>query len=196
MLCLLFETAGEVNVVLTRRSAQLRSHGGEVSFPGGRLWPGEAPVQAALREANEEIGVVVADVEVIGQLTPLRTQRSPALVHCFVGEFPGPGPHGPAFVPNPDEVDKVFSVPLARLAADEVYHEELWPARQGGGGPPYRAVPFFLLDEDTVWGATGRLLAELLEAVLGRRAMVAALDDAGGAPKDARGLGEGTLGTS
>ncbi|HUC14381.1 MAG TPA: CoA pyrophosphatase, partial [Acidimicrobiales bacterium] len=79
VLCLLFERAGEANVVLTRRPAHLRSHAGEVCFPGGRLRRGEVPLDAALREANEEIGVAVADVEVIGQLTPLTTYRSPAL---------------------------------------------------------------------------------------------------------------------
>jgi 8-oxo-dGTP pyrophosphatase MutT (NUDIX family) len=168
VLCLLFESAGEANVVLTRRPAHLRSHAGEVCFPGGRLRRGELPVQAALRESNEEIGVVAADIEVIGQLTPLTTSRSPALVHCFVGKFPGPAAEGPAFVPDPNEVDKVFSVPLARLAASGVYHEELWPSRQADGGA-FRAVPFFLLDEETVWGATGRLLAELLGLVLGQR---------------------------
>ncbi len=92
VLCLLFESAGEANVVLTRRPVHLRSHAGEVCFPGGRLRRGEIPVEAALREANEEIGAVVADIEVIGQLTPLTTSRSPALVHCFVGKLSAPDP--------------------------------------------------------------------------------------------------------
>jgi 8-oxo-dGTP pyrophosphatase MutT (NUDIX family) len=169
VLCLLFEDAGEANVILTRRPAHLRSHAGEVCFPGGRLRRGELPVEAALREANEEIGVVVADIDVMGQLTPLTTVRSPALVDCFVGRFPGPTAHGP-LVADPNEVDKVFWVPLAQLATGGVYHEELWPSRYGGPKAPFRAVPFFLLEEDTVWGATGRLLAELLEVVLSRRA--------------------------
>jgi len=90
VLCLLFDRAGEANVVLTRRPAHLRSHAGEVCFPGGRLRRGELPLEAALREANEEIGVAVNDIEVIGQLTPLTTTRSPALVDCFVGTLSGP----------------------------------------------------------------------------------------------------------
>ena len=170
VVCLLFEAAGEANVVLTRRSAHLRSHGGEVSFPGGRLQRGELPLQAALREAEEEVGVDPTTIEVIGQLTPLTTVRSPALVHCFVACLPA-GPAGGEWSlrSDPLEVEKVFWVPLARLAAGGVYHEELWPIPGPLGWPSYRAVPFFRLAEDVVWGATGRLLTELLGTVLGER---------------------------
>jgi 8-oxo-dGTP pyrophosphatase MutT (NUDIX family) len=196
VLCLLFDRAGEANVVLTRRPAHLRSHAGEVCFPGGRLRRGELPVAAALREANEEIGVAVDDIEVIGQLTPLTTTRSTAVVDCFVAKLPTPAPGGPAFVPDPNEVDKVFWVPLAQLAATGAYHEELWPSRLADDGTPFRAVPFFRLDEDTVWGATGRLLAELLEAVLGRRGRSGAPEDAGGALERQSGPQDGTLGGS
>lgn len=198
VLCLLFDRAGEANVVLTRRPAHLRSHAGEVCFPGGRLRRGELPVEAALREANEEIGVAVDDIEVIGQLTPLTTTRSPALVDCFVATLSGPvtEPPGPVFVPDPNEVDKVFWVPLAQLAATGAYHEELWPSRQADDATTFRAVPFFRLDEDTVWGATGRLLAELLGAVLGRRGQSGAPEDAGGALTRQSGSQDGTLGES
>jgi 8-oxo-dGTP pyrophosphatase MutT (NUDIX family) len=183
VLCLLFELEGEANVVLTRRSAHLRAHSGEVSFPGGRLQPGERPIEAALREANEEIGIESGDVLVIGELTPLTTVRSPALVHCFVGHLRGPLTERLVFASNPSEVEKVFWVPLARLAGDGVYHEELWPALEGPEltqnrpssyrPTPYRPIPFYRLDEDIVWGATGRLLTELLGAVLARRSGVA-----------------------
>jgi hypothetical protein len=156
-----------------------------VSFPGGRLSPGELPLQAALREVHEEIGVASAQVEVIGELSPLTTRRSPALVYCFVGTFPGPGPGGGALRTDPEEVDSVFWAPLARLVAEGVFHEELWPAAVGDLDtcarvePVYAAVPFFTLGDDVVWGATGRLLAELLSEVMSQR-------DAGGST-------EGTL---
>jgi 8-oxo-dGTP pyrophosphatase MutT (NUDIX family) len=183
VLCLLFDEGGEASVVLTRRSEHLRSHGGEVSFPGGRLRPGELPLQAALREANEEVGLEPASVEVLGELTPLTTRLSPALVYCFVSRFEGPGAGGQALYADGSEVDKIFWVPLARLAENGVYHEEFWPAEDddaGAGGPAFRSVPFFQLEEDVVWGATGRLLTELLDAVLVH-------GDAGGSAK-------GTLG--
>jgi 8-oxo-dGTP pyrophosphatase MutT (NUDIX family) len=167
VLCLLFEKGGEANVVLTRRAAHLRSHSGEVSFPGGRLQPDEPPLHAALREANEEIGVDVGSVEVIGELTPLTTVRSPVLVRCFVGRWNVPDDI--AFAADPAEVEKVFSVPLADLARQGVYHEELWPSLEDQAHTTYRAVAFFHLEDDIVWGATGRLLTELVGAVLGRR---------------------------
>ena len=166
VLCLLFESAGETNVVLTRRARHLRDHAGEVSFPGGRLVPGEDPLLAALREAEEEVGVPAAAVSVLSELTPLTTRRSPALVRCFVGRFDGPSALAGGFSPN-DEVEKAFWVPLSLLAGPDVYHEELWPVPEASKdeGPAFQAVPFFELEDDVVWGATGRLLVELLSAV-------------------------------
>jgi 8-oxo-dGTP pyrophosphatase MutT (NUDIX family) len=173
VLCLLFDHDGEANVVLTRRADHLPSHGGEVSFPGGRMRPGEPPLQAALREANEEVGLQTGSVDVIGALTPLTTRRSPALVHCFVGRFEGPNAGGQVLRADSSEVDRIFWVALARLAENGVYHEEIWPVGPEvppPGGPAgalaLRSVPFFELEDDVVWGATGRLLTELLETVL------------------------------
>jgi 8-oxo-dGTP pyrophosphatase MutT (NUDIX family) len=173
---MLFDRAGEANVVLTRRSQHLSVHRGEVSFPGGRLLVGEPPLDAALREANEEVGVTPGSVRVMGELTPLTTLRSQAVVYCFVGHIPEPGLAGATLVANLAEVEKVFWVPLARLAEDGVHHEELWPAGEAEAGTAYRAVPFFELGDDTVWGATGRLLSELLGAVLQARARAQARD--------------------
>jgi len=152
-------------VVLTRRSRHLREHGGQVAFPGGRLLPGEGPLEGALREAREEVGLDPASVEVIGQLTTLTTLRRASFVHCFVARATSPGRSGLHLAANRDEVERVFWVPLATLAADGVYHEELWPDGTGGWQP----VPFFHVAGEVVWGATGRLLTELLEVALGTR---------------------------
>ena len=142
VLCLLFEKGGEANVALTWRLAHFRPHAGEVSFPGGRLQTGELSLRAALREAKEEIGVEPAAVAVIGELTPLTTVRSPALVHCFVARLTArPARDEWRFVPDARELEKVFWLPLARPAARDVYHEELWPAPGPVGGPlPGRSV--------------------------------------------------------
>ena len=142
---------GPLPAVRTRRRGERRPHQapGALALPrrggvlsGRAVASGEVPVEAALREANEEIGAVVADIEVIGQLTPLTTSRSPALVHCFVGKLSEPAPEAPAFVPDPNEVDKVFWVPLAQLAMGGAYHEELWPSRQADEGTPFRGPIF------------------------------------------------------
>lgn len=157
VLAAIFDRDGQAEVVLTRRSARLRSHTGEVSFPGGRIEVGEGPLHAALREANEEVGLDPASVEVIGELTSLRTVLNPAPIHPFVGVLPGP----PVLVPNPAEVDRAFTVALAELTDPEVYRSERWPFPNGAT----RTIHFFELDGDTVWGATARMLTELLGIV-------------------------------
>jgi 8-oxo-dGTP pyrophosphatase MutT (NUDIX family) len=168
VLCLLFEEGGEANVVLTRRTAHLRSHAGEVCFPGGRLGPGEAPLAAALRETREELGLEPSQVEVIGALSALSTRQSRSLVHCYVGAFPGP--HLVPLRPHAPEVARVFWVRLSSLATEGAFHEELWPdegpTARGAPVPTYRAIPFFNVGGEVVWGATGRLLFELLCLVL------------------------------
>jgi 8-oxo-dGTP pyrophosphatase MutT (NUDIX family) len=158
VLCALFEEDGEARVILTRRSSRLRSHTGEVSFPGGRLDPDEMPVAAALREASEEVGLDPAAVEILGQLSPLSTFSSQATITPFVGVLA----ERPVLHPNPAEVERAFDVSLAELVSDGVYHQELW----GLAGVGWREIGFFELVGDTVWGATARILRELLELVL------------------------------
>jgi 8-oxo-dGTP pyrophosphatase MutT (NUDIX family) len=163
VLCALFEVDGEAHVVLTRRSAHLRSHTGQVSFPGGRLEEGEAPVAAALREAAEEVGLDPAEVEILGQLSPLTTFSSGAGITPFVGALPG----RPVLRPNPAEVERAFDVSLAELVADGVYHVEQWEL----AGIGWHQMILFDLPGDTVWGATARMLAELLEMIFETRGL-------------------------
>jgi len=165
----LFEEHEETRVVLTRRSSRLRRHRGEVSFPGGRQDPGETPLQAALREAREEVGIDPDLVEVVGRLSPLSTLSSGSSITPVVGVLPC----RVAMSPNPAEVEKVFDVALAELLAEGVFREEIWSWRRGSddgamvevsGGFP---VWFFELPEDTIWGATARMLVELICLALG-----------------------------
>jgi 8-oxo-dGTP pyrophosphatase MutT (NUDIX family) len=155
VLCALFEEDGDTWVVLTRRSTRLRTHTGEVAFPGGRLDAGETPVAAALREAEEEVGINPAAVEVIGELSPLATMSSRSAITPFVGVLP----RRPHLRPNPAEVDRAFAVPLSGLMAPGVYHEERWGFASGGD----RAIHFFDVPGDTVWGATAKMLRNLLD---------------------------------
>jgi 8-oxo-dGTP pyrophosphatase MutT (NUDIX family) len=158
VLCALFDDEGEAHVILTRRSSNLRLHTGEVSFPGGRLDHGETAVDAALREAHEEVGIDPATIEILGSLTPLVTVTGRALISPFVGALPAP----PLLLPNPAEVERAFEVSLAELVSEGVYREELWniPGEDG------RSISFFELWGDTVWGATAWMLRDLLETVL------------------------------
>jgi 8-oxo-dGTP pyrophosphatase MutT (NUDIX family) len=154
VLCLLTLVDGEVHVLLTRRAAGLRSHRGEVSFPGGRIDAGESPLQAALREAHEEVGIVPSWVEVLGELTPLTTRSSLMSVHAYVGWLETL----PELKLNPDEVERAFTVSLRELCQNDVHRQEIWPFPDGQERP----VHFYELVGDTVWGATARVLEELL----------------------------------
>ena len=146
-------------VLLTRRAPHLRSHTHQVAFPGGRLDHGEEPLTAALREASEEVGLDPTIVDIIGELSSLETISSGASIVPFVGVLPG----RPEVHPNPAEVEAVFDVALSDLVSPDVYREEIWPFPGVGD----RTVYLYELDGDTVWGATARMLTELLDVVLG-----------------------------
>lgn len=155
----LYDADGLAHVVLTRRTLLLRAHAGEVSFPGGRVEPGEALVDAATRETREEIGLDPAVVEIIGELDHLPTVSSRSVIVPFVGVLPT----RPDTRPNPDEVETVLHVALAELADPAVYREEIWTFPDGGD----RSIYFFELNGDTVWGATASMLRQLVGIVTG-----------------------------
>ncbi|MHB8671177.1 MAG: NUDIX hydrolase [Acidimicrobiales bacterium] len=154
MLVPLYEAGGQARVVLTRRTTTLPSHQGEVSFPGGKVHEGEGLVEAALREAREEIGLDSATVEILGELDHLATVAGKFHIAPFVGLL-GPDPR---FTANPGEVDAILDVALVDLLGEDVFREERWDI------PPDkdRPVHFFEVGEDTIWGATARILFQLL----------------------------------
>jgi 8-oxo-dGTP pyrophosphatase MutT (NUDIX family) len=165
VLAVLFEEEGEARLVLTRRSSSLRSHRGEVSFPGGRLDPGEQPAAAALREAHEEVALDPAAVTTVGWIHPVLTMVSGSLIMPVVASVPA-RPHLEA---SPDEVERVFDVALRDLADPEIFHEERWsiPGRVIPGSPDNSfAVWFFEIEGEMIWGATARMIHELLSLVL------------------------------
>lgn len=158
VLVALFEAGDGPHVLLTRRSWGLRTHRGEVAFPGGRVEAGETAAEAALREAWEEVGLAPGAVEVLGELDHLTTVTRRAYIVPVVGLLDGT----PDLEANPEEVDEVLLVPVAELLLAEVYREERW-------GPPAmnRPIYFFELVGDTVWGATAAMLRQLLARLLG-----------------------------
>ena len=158
VLAALYDDAdGLATVVLTRRSANLRAHRGEVSFPGGGAEPGDQDLVAtATREAFEEVGLDPATVEIIGEIDHLQTVTSRSYIVPFVGALAG----RPELAPSPDEVAAILHVSLAELLDPAIYHQEQW------GLPPLEhPISFFELDGDTVWGATAAMLRNLLELV-------------------------------
>jgi mutator protein MutT len=143
-------------VLLTRRSRHMRNHKGEISFPGGRMDPGETPAETALREAHEEVGLDPALVTLFAELDHLSTVVSRSHIVPLVGRLPGIIPLGPA---SP-EVERVFWLPLAELVRPDTYHSERW-----GRSPTDRLLHFFELEDETVWGATAFMLVDLLTRI-------------------------------
>ena len=158
VLVALYDGERGAEVVLTRRAQHMRNHKGEVSFPGGHLDPGETPAQAALREALEEVCLDPSDVDLVGELDHLVTVVSRSHIVPVVGRLRA----RPELRAGTTEVDRIMYVPLAELLRSDTYVEEEW-----GTGALERPIYFFHLDDETIWGATGRMLVQLLAIATG-----------------------------
>ncbi len=146
------------HVVLTRRAGHLRQHAGEVSFPGGRQEPGEDLWHTALREAAEEVALDPTGIVRLGELDHLRTVTSESFIVPWVAELP----RWPELRPDPGEVDAILHVPLSELLHPDAYREERWTMLG-----QERAMWFYEIPGDTIWGATAAMLRNLLTIVTG-----------------------------
>jgi len=149
----------ELHVILTRRSAMMKHHTHEVSFPGGNQEPEDQDLWAtAIREAHEEIGLNPELPRFVGTLDSFVTVGSNSLVTPFVGILDTV----PALEANPIEVEEIIDVPLAELLNPDIYREEVWQWQDGKSRPVF----FFELIGDTVWGATASMLRQFLLVLL------------------------------
>ena len=154
VLLLLYPKDGQTNLVLTRRRDDLQSHAGQISFPGGRRESDESLKETALREAREEIGVRVSKLSILGQLATLYIPPTDFEVHPYVAWYE----NRPSFTPQYDEVAEILEVPLAYLLDPANRYEEPWTLRG------YEVqVPYFLVGQHKVWGATAMMLSDFLE---------------------------------
>lgn len=147
-----------VEVVLTKRTGHLKNHKGEISFPGGRVEPDETVREAALREAAEEVAMPTEQVAIVGELDHLLTVVSSSYIVPVVATLPG----RPALSPSPNEVDRILHVPLHELVRRDTFAQERWQT-------PYGEMNVFMyhLDDETIWGATARVLTQVLRLSLG-----------------------------
>jgi 8-oxo-dGTP pyrophosphatase MutT (NUDIX family) len=155
VLLMVFERDGEPWIVLTKRTQHVRSHKGEISFPGGVRDPADSTLeQTAVREAVEELGVDPSVIEIVGELDDLPTFSSGYVVSPFVAVVQPVA----TYSPSPAEIDEVIEVPVAELA--RVGRAAVWD--RGG-----RQVPTHVFETGghVVWGATGRILRDFLDVV-------------------------------
>ena len=150
----IFMMKGEYHLLLTKRAPRVKYHQGHISFPGGVMDETDrSPEETALREAEEEIGLLKDDVEILGPIDDSLTFVPPFIVHPFVGFIPYPYP----FNINPKEVEKTIEVPLKFLAS-QVSKNDSTPAEF------VRDIGYteFQYHGELIWGTTASIVANFL----------------------------------
>ncbi len=147
----LFEDdVGDVRAVLTKRPDTMPTHAGHIAFPGGRPDPGDkGPIDTALREAHEEVGIEKRQVDVLGFLPPIDTVEFSLLVVPVVGRVSTPL----GLVPSEREVAKIYTPRLEDLADEQRWWSIPWNGWE---------VWYYDLEGDTLWGATARMVRQLV----------------------------------
>jgi 8-oxo-dGTP pyrophosphatase MutT (NUDIX family) len=156
VLVALYVDGGDLRTVFTSSRHDLRSHAGEISFPGGRRDDDEDDLRiTALREAEEEIGLPREEVRIVGALTPTPTVATSYAVYPFVGLIEP----GRAWTPSVQEVEEVLELRLTDLRAARARRRLLHR------GIPFRTDVYSVGAELVIWGATARIVADLLARV-------------------------------
>lgn len=144
------DETGELRLVLTRRPDTMPTHAGHISFPGGRPHPEDrGPIDTALREAEEEVGIEPSRVEVLGFLAPIDTVEFTLLVVPVVARVSPP----PTLIPSEREVARIHTPRLRDLADADRWWSIPWNGYQ---------VWYYDLDGDTLWGATAHMVRQLV----------------------------------
>ena len=153
VLIVLLPRDGKPHVLMTLRRGHLAQHAGQVSFPGGGRDEGEHLLATALREAQEEVNLNPADIEVLGPLSPLFIPPSNYCVYPFLAYAESE----PLLTPHDFEVERILHVPLETIAQESTARRDYRVIR----GQKV-LVPFYHIESLEIWGATAMMLSELL----------------------------------
>jgi len=147
----IYEDGDDVRLILTRRPDDMRTHAGDVVFPGGMIDPDDdGPVGTALREAWEEVALPPDHVQVLGGLEPLTTRRSDMWISPVVARVRRPS----ELIPEPGEVAAILEPTIGELLDDAGWRTEEWSGHE---------LWFYEFPEGVLWGATARMVRRLLE---------------------------------
>ncbi len=154
VLVALYERDAVIQILFIKRTDRVGHHKGEIGFPGGRIEQDDAsPWAAALREAEEEVGILPTLVEPLATLPTVSTVVSNMVIYPFVGRLATP----PTFTLSAFEVAETIEVPLSTLLDPAIYHEEDWIIRE-----VKRRIFVYRYQHHDIWGATGRIVKSLL----------------------------------
>ncbi len=158
VLILFFPFEEGVGTLLIKRQSYKGVHSGQICFPGGKVDPDDVDLPAtALRETNEETGIIAKDVMIIGKISDLYIPASRFHVTSIVGYIN----YFPEFIPNPREVEKIIPVNLKSLSDEKIISTREFTV----GENLVINAPVYLLNEYVIWGATAMMIAELNEIV-------------------------------
>lgn len=156
VMLLFFVKKNDIRLLLTVRSSEMRKHKGEISCPGGGLDPNETPLQAAIRETEEETGVSEQEIEVLGALSDLYIPVSDNLLKPHVGFYHGE----PFFKPDEREVQQILTPNFSYFLSEENVKKEQWNLHGFD-----LIVPCWHINNRPLWGATAMILNEFIEVM-------------------------------
>jgi 8-oxo-dGTP pyrophosphatase MutT (NUDIX family) len=155
----LYQEDGQYNIIFIKRTMTVKTHQGQISFPGGMQDKRDKTLQdTALREAEEEIGLCTEDVNILGELDDEITTTSNYIVTPFAATIPWPY----HFTPNKHEVTKIISAPIAALMEKDCRK----PETEISNGKTVESFAYYY-QGTRIWGATARILNKLLEIIEG-----------------------------
>jgi len=157
VLIILYPANEEIHCILIKRPATMKNHAGQIAFPGGVIEKSDAnPLTAAIREANEEVGINPDSIEIIGQLSSLYISVSLFQIAPFIGWCNSI----PKLKQNYSEVDKIIHFPLSKLLKEGKISQVKIKTSTG-----ILEVPCYNYKDEIIWGATAMILTELIDII-------------------------------